>query len=154
MLLCVFIDNESDVPVVVANTDVPGSDAALAVDIRDYLLDNESIVHWNGNKFDLPWIVKRLGFASEPPFLHTGSFDLMEWCKAKYPYLGGRLDTYLQATGSPYQKTELDMSINYRCAESLDDVEAWAYLTKHCVNDVLGMRHVYRELYEPTQRTG
>jgi uncharacterized protein YprB with RNaseH-like and TPR domain len=130
------------------NGDVPDDDG-IAVQIRDFMMErpNDAFFWWNGFKFDLPFIVERLRQYDQKIFAHGEQFDLKDDWKRQYPYLDGHLESAMEAAGVAFEKTPLDLSKNRRCADSIEDKEAWDYLTEHNIADIRGTREVYKFMY-------
>ena len=147
LLLGAFLPLSSDTPVLVSNSDVP-DDETEVVRLRDFILEHprDDFYSWNGFRFDLPFMTERLKQYDYWPFTHEFQYDLKDMFKSRYPWLDGHLDTALKALGIEQQKTPLDMSINRRCANSVDDTEAWDQLIEHCVADVRGTKEVWKKM--------
>lgn len=134
--------------IVLSNSDVP-DDGVEAVRIRDFIMErpDDSFYWWNGFRFDLPFVTERLRQYDQYPFAHLFQYDLKDQFKEMFPYLDGHLDTAMKALGIEFEKTPLDMTINRRCANSVDDTEAWDSLLEHNVADIRGTREVWKRMY-------
>jgi uncharacterized protein YprB with RNaseH-like and TPR domain len=148
ILTCAFIDlkaPESDY-YVIGNLSTP-QDYDIAVEIKDYLKRYDRIVSWNGHGFDLRFINERLKTWYEPSLLHRGSFDLKEYCKATYPYIGGSQEEWLVAIDAVHQKTPLDIEQNRKIGRNEGSPEDWQELVHHNVEDILGLREIYNYVF-------
>lgn len=132
-------------PFVIGNLDCP-EDWWTAWETAEELRRMERIVGWNTHGFDLKFINDRLLVNGFRPLLHRGSFDLKEYCKATFPYMDGRQESFARAFGIEHQKTPLDIEQNRRIGRGEGSIEDWKTLIEHNIEDVLGMEEIYDEV--------
>ena len=150
LLLACFIPSDSDDVVIMANGDVPFDDG-LVLNVTDWFDargKSERVFGYNWFGYDLRFLNQRIIAAGGWPKAWSRHYDLLDETKKKFPYLPDhKLDTVAHALGVANEKTALDLEINRRCADGVDDREAWSLLIEHCVADVKVTRDVYEKMY-------
>lgn len=149
ILLGVFLPSDSDDAVIMANGEVPDDDG-IAVQLSEWLDEHQGdeIYGYNWFGFDLRFINDRRASAGMWPRAWLGQHDLKDDAKRAFPYLPDhKLDTLAKSLKLDEQKTPLDLAMNFRCANDINDVEAWKSLTEHCVADVKVLRAVHEAMY-------
>lgn len=159
LLSCVFLDlngkkkkcktcgKSHPEPYNIVNHYLPESDLEIASEIRLELSQYERIIGWNTHGFDLKFVNDRLRGWGEPLLLHSGSFDMKEYCKKTFPYMDGHQDSFGRAIGIKHNKTALDMAQNRRIGMGQEEPEDWKQLLHHNNEDVLGMWEIYDYLF-------
>jgi uncharacterized protein YprB with RNaseH-like and TPR domain len=149
LLLGVFLRDDNDDAVVIANGEVPDDDG-VTMTISNWLDEhqNDNVYGYNWFGFDLRFLNDRRMAYKMWPRAWMNQYDLKENAKKMFPYLPDhKLDTIAKALDLEEQKTPLDLAINFRCANDINDVEAWKSLTEHCVADVKVLRAVHEKMY-------
>ena len=146
LLSCTFLDitdRDNWETYNVAHFEAPEPDDIIAEDIRDELSKYDRIIAWNSHGFDLKFLNDRLKAHHKRPLVHRGSFDMKEYAKATYPYMGGTQAEWLQAIDAEHQKTPLDIEQNMRLGRGEGSAEDWRDLMYHNDEDVKGMKELY-----------
>jgi uncharacterized protein YprB with RNaseH-like and TPR domain len=150
ILSCTFLDitdRDNWTTYNLAHIDAPEPDDIIASDIRDELNKYDRIIAWNSHGFDLKFLNDRLKANRLRPFIHRGSFDMKEYCKATYSYIGGSQDEWLKALDCVHQKTPLDIEQNRRIGRGEGTADDWKELLYHNDEDVKGMKEIYDWLF-------
>lgn len=108
------------------------------------LLDeSDAVVHWNGQRFDIPHLNREFllaGFRPPSPF---AQIDLMNVAKKQFRFPSNRLAHVSESLGIG-SKRQTDFKLWLRCMEG--DVRAWAEMKRYNIQDVRLLEDAYNKL--------
>jgi DNA polymerase elongation subunit (family B) len=108
------------------------------------LLDQaDAVVHYNGNRFDIPTLNREFllyGMAPPSPSKHI---DLYQVVKRNFRFLSNKLDYVAQQLGLG-QKKNTTFELWIGCMEN--DPTAWEKMEEYNINDVILLENVYYKL--------
>ena len=102
--------------------------------LHEQLSDCDAVIHYNGAKFDIPWIQGQFLLAGLPPAAPFKQIDLLRTVRSQFRFPSNKLDYVTQALGMPGKTKGMDMSIWTGCMN--DDPKAWAKMLRYNKQDV------------------
>lgn len=139
--MCVADDQEDGVSVLVDSK----SERQLIASIISSLMSYDTIVSWNGSRFDIPYINKR-GEQYGLSIQHPNHIDLRFEAIKAYNLKSSTLDFVAKSFDVEAEKTPFDRFIWSRALQGKED--AIDYIIEHCVHDVLVLKQVYERMLE------
>lgn len=118
---------------------------AMLQSLWDLLDASDVVVHFNGNKFDIPVINReflRYGFKPPSPFKQV---DLYQVAKTKFRFASNKLDYICQYLGLG-KKNQTNFQLWVDCMNG--DAKAWAKMEKYNKQDVVLLEKLY-ERFKP-----
>jgi len=108
------------------------------------LLDEaDAVVHYNGKRFDIPWLqgaFVRLNFLPPSPFKQI---DLLETVKRQFRFPSNKLEYVCKAFGLG-EKIKTDFELWVGCIEG--EEESWNKMSEYNKNDTLILEQLYFKL--------
>jgi len=117
-----------------------GTPKDMLKELHALLDEADAVVHFNGKKFDIPWINREFilnGYSPPSPFKEI---DLVETAKQKFRFPSNKLQFLLKMFGLG-EKDEMKFEDWDGCIKG--DVPSWNKMIKYNINDVLKMEQLY-----------
>jgi hypothetical protein len=117
-----------------------GTSKQMLKELHKLLNEADAVVHFNGKKFDIPWINRELilaGYAPPSPFKEI---DLVETAKKKFRFPSNKLAFLLRMFGLG-EKDEMTFEDWRGCIKG--DVPTWKKMIKYNINDVTKLEELY-----------
>lgn len=113
--------------------------------IYNLLNEADAVVHYNGNKFDIPVLNKEFVLQGLPPPAPAKQIDLYKVVKQRFRFPSNKLEYVVKALGVGVKHSP-SFDFWVRCMEG--EEEAWAVMEKYNKEDVILLEHVY-EVVKP-----
>lgn len=115
----------------------------MLLKIWDLLDEADVVIHYNGNRFDIPVLNKEfLLYGLTPPSPYK-NIDLYRVVKQNFRFTSNKLDFVSQQLGLG-KKKETDFSLWVKCMAN--DPEAWKLMEEYNKHDVILLEQVYGKL--------
>jgi len=109
-----------------------------------YLLDEADIVvHYNGDRFDIPWLQGEFARQGWTPPATYQNIDLIKTVKKQFRFPSNKLEYVVKTLGLQEKLTDHDHSLWTKCLmeahtaeERAVKAEAWQKMEEYCRNDV------------------
>ncbi len=112
--------------------------------IHTLLNQADAVVHFNGEKFDIPTLNKEFILHKMPPPAPYKQIDLLKLVKSKFKFLSNKLDFIAKSLGVGEKTKYISHTLWVRCMEG--DEDAWEQMEHYNKNDVTIMEKVYQRL--------
>jgi DNA polymerase elongation subunit (family B) len=110
-----------------------------------YLLDGADIVvHYNGEKFDIPTLNKEFILSHIRPPATYRQIDLLKTCKSQFRFVSNKLDYVSQALGLGAKTQHKGMELWKGCMEGNE--EDWKIMQEYNIQDVNLLEKLYTKL--------
>lgn len=119
------------------------SQKAMLKEMYKLLDEADAVVHYNGKKFDIPWLNReflQVGLTPPSPYKQI---DLVNTVKQQFRFPSNKLDFVSRALGLG-KKIKTDFSLWVGCMK--DDAESWGKMREYNVNDVVLLEKLYVKL--------
>jgi hypothetical protein len=119
------------------------SERVMLRKIHKLLNEADAVVHYNGKRFDIPWLngaFVRNGLTPPAPFKQI---DLVETVKSKFRFPSNKLAYVCQVFGLG-EKIKTDFDLWLGCMK--DDPASWAEMGAYNRNDVVILEQLYHKL--------
>jgi len=108
------------------------------------LCDCDAVIHYNGTKFDMPWINSEFLLAGLPPPSPYKNIDLLRTVRSQFRFPSNKLDYVATALGIGHKNKNMSMD-DWKGAMN-DDPKSWAKMIRYNKNDVKLTAELYFEL--------
>lgn len=112
--------------------------------IYELLEEADAVVHYNGERFDIPTLNKEFVLAGMTPPATYRQIDLLKTCKAQFRFVSNKLDYVAQALGLGAKTQHKGMELWTQCMA--DDKEAWKIMRTYNMQDVELTERLYERL--------
>ena len=110
-----------------------------------YLLDKaDVVVHYNGEKFDIPTLNKEFVLHGMLPPSTYRQVDLLKTCKSQFRFTSNKLDYVAQALGLGAKTKHKGMELWTACMDG--DPDSWEIMKEYNIQDVLLLEKLYVRL--------
>lgn len=112
--------------------------------IYQMVCEADAVVHYNGNKFDMPTLNRDFlleGLAPPPP---SHQLDLLRVVKSRFRFPSNKLDYVAQTLGLGKKATHEGFELWLKCMNG--DEKAWAVMEKYNRQDVVLLEKLYERL--------
>lgn len=123
------------------NSEHHSSRTQMLSDLHAFLEEADVVVHFNGRKFDIPWINSELALEGFEPPASYKEVDLYKAAKAKFYLPSYKLDYIAQWLGVGSKTTHTGFQLWIDCLNG--DEKAWALMKKYNMQDVKITEDVY-----------
>jgi len=114
---------------------------AMLKSIHSLMDEADAIVHYNGNRFDIPMLNKEFLEAGMPPPSPAKHIDLLQTSRSKFRFVSNKLDYIAQRLGlgkkTAHEGHELWLKVMN------NDRSAWKRMEEYNRNDVVLLEKVY-----------
>lgn len=114
---------------------------AMLKSIHKLMDEADAIVHYNGNRFDIPMLNKEFLEAGMPPPSPAKHIDLLQTSRSKFRFVSNKLDYIAQRLGlgkkTAHEGHELWLKVMN------NDKSAWKRMEEYNRNDVVLLEKVY-----------
>lgn len=133
-------------PVMFARTTNPakGSTRSMIVKVHKLLSEADSVIHYNGSKFDIPTLNKEFilhGLTHPAPYKQM---DLLKVAREQFRFTSNKLDYVADALGLGKKTQHEGHMLWVKCMA--DDPQAWHRMEKYNKNDVVLLEKLYYKL--------
>lgn len=111
--------------------------------IHKLLSDADAVVHYNGNRFDIPTLNKEFLIHGFTPPAPAKQIDLYRTVKTKFRFVSNKLDYVSKMLGLG-EKTKTDFTLWVQCMNK--NSEAWSKMEEYNKQDVLLLEKLYDRL--------
>lgn len=111
--------------------------------IHSLLDEADAVVHYNGNRFDIPTLNREFLLCDMAPPSPSKHIDLYQVVKNNFKFLSNKLD-YVAQQLDLGQKKETTFQLWVGCMQ--DDPEAWEKMEEYNIQDTLLLEQVYYKL--------
>lgn len=101
----------------------------------------DAIIHYNGDKFDIPTLHKEFLLEGMPPPSPSKHIDLLKVAKKQFRFVSNKLDYVSRALGLGKKTDHMGHELWIRCMNK--DAEAWSIMEEYNINDVVLLERVY-----------
>lgn len=108
--------------------------------IHKLLEEADAVIHYNGNKFDIPTLNKEFLLESMRPTAPAKQIDLLRVCRSRFRFPSNRLDYVANALGLG-KKKKTDHQLWIDCMKN--DPVAWKKMEAYNKHDVRLLERVY-----------
>jgi hypothetical protein len=109
------------------------------------LLDEaDAVVHYNGRKFDIPWINREFVLQGMSPPAPYKQIDLLQTVKATFRFASNKLDYISKALGLGEKADTGGFELWLGCIKN--DAKSWAKMQTYNIQDVLLLEKLYYKL--------
>jgi hypothetical protein len=112
--------------------------------IHGLLNEADIVVHYNGEKFDIPTLNKEFVLAGMLPPATYRQIDLLKTCKSQFRFVSNKLDYVSQALGLGAKTQHKGMELWKGCMEGNED--DWKTMQEYNIQDVMLLEKLYRVL--------
>lgn len=112
--------------------------------IHELLTKADAVVHYNGEKFDIPTLNKEFVIAGMAPPSTYRQIDLMKTCKAQFRFTSNKLDYVAQALGLGAKTQHKGMELWTECMAF--QKSAWETMRTYNKQDVVLTEKLYNRL--------
>jgi uncharacterized protein YprB with RNaseH-like and TPR domain len=110
----------------------------------DLLNEADLVVHFNGNRHDIPHLNSEFFRARLGPPSPYRNVDLLPVVRSNFKFVSNKLDHVLTEAGLPNKVKHSGYGLWQRCLDG--DPKAWAEMKKYCMGDVKPLRELYEML--------
>lgn len=111
---------------------------------HELMCDAEVIVHFNGKRFDIPWLHREFALAGYPPPSPHKDIDLLNTAKARFKFASNKLDHLAQQLGLGSKTSHTGFDLWLGCMAG--DDKAWTLMRKYNRQDVALTEKLYDRL--------
>jgi DNA-directed RNA polymerase subunit RPC12/RpoP len=104
----------------------------------------DAVVHYNGKKFDMPWINREFLVYGMPPPSPYKQIDLLDTVRAKFRFPSRKLDYVSKALGLGEKAATGGFELWLGCIKN--DKKSWATMQKYNIQDVILLEKLYMKL--------
>lgn len=109
------------------------------------LLDEaDAVIHYNGKRFDIPWINKEFIITGLTPPSPYKQIDLLETAKRQFKFPSNKLEYVAKALGVGEKMKHSGYGVWLGCMNG--DKESWAEMQAYNIQDVIILEKVYYKL--------
>jgi DNA polymerase elongation subunit (family B)/predicted RNA-binding Zn-ribbon protein involved in translation (DUF1610 family) len=101
----------------------------------------DAVIHYNGNKFDMPTLNKEFLLAGLNPPSPVKNIDLLQVAKKQFRFVSNKLDYVAQQLGLGKKTSHIGHDLWIQCMAN--NPEAWAMMEEYNKNDVVLLEKVY-----------
>jgi DNA polymerase elongation subunit (family B)/predicted RNA-binding Zn-ribbon protein involved in translation (DUF1610 family) len=101
----------------------------------------DAVVHYNGNKFDMPTLNKEFLLAGFTPPSPVKNIDLLQVAKKQFRFVSNKLDYVAQQLGLGKKTSHIGHDLWIQCMAN--NPEAWSMMEEYNKNDVVLLEKVY-----------
>ena len=133
-----------DEKVILFDSEHRSTHKAMLKGIHSLLSQADTVIHYNGTKFDIPTLNKEFlvhGLGKPAPFRQM---DLLRVARQQFKFASNRLDYVAQALEVGQKTKHEGHELWVKCMNG--DPSAWYRMEKYNKNDVLIMQRVYEKL--------
>jgi predicted RNA-binding Zn-ribbon protein involved in translation (DUF1610 family) len=115
----------------------------MLIKMWELLDEADAVVHYNGKRFDIPWLNReflQIGLTPPSPYKQI---DLVETCKKQFRFPSNKLDYVSKELGLG-KKIKTDFSLWLGCMR--DETESWDKMIEYNINDTLLLEKLYNYL--------
>lgn len=112
--------------------------------IHELLDEADTVIHYNGSKFDIPTLNKEFLLHGMTPPSPVKEIDLLRTARQRFKFPSNKLDYVAQALGVGEKVKHIGHELWVRCMNN--DPEAWAMMKKYNKHDVVILEHVYNKM--------
>jgi predicted RNA-binding Zn-ribbon protein involved in translation (DUF1610 family) len=112
--------------------------------LHGLLTDADVVVHYNGNKFDMPTINKEFVLNSFSPPSPYKQIDLLRVVRSNFRFPSNKLDYVSQRLGLGEKVQHEGMSLWTKCMKG--DSDAWERMQEYNIQDVVLLESLYNKL--------
>lgn len=141
-ILCYAAKWLSD-PVLMFNSKFHCSRSEMLDGLWNLLNAADVVVHYNGNKFDIPVVHREFLVGGLGPPSPSKSIDLYQVTRRKFRFLSNKLDYVAQELGLG-KKDKTDFTLWVNCMNN--DPNAWKLMEKYNKQDVILLEKLYEKL--------
>ena len=109
--------------------------------IHDLIDQADAVIHYNGNKFDMPTLNKEFLLAGLTPPSPVKQIDLLQVAKKQFRFVSNKLDYVSQALGLGKKTEHMGHDLWIQCMAN--NPKAWALMEEYNINDVILLEKVY-----------
>lgn len=109
--------------------------------IYDLIDEADAVVHYNGNKFDMPTLNKEFLLAGLTPPSPVKNIDLLQVAKKQFRFVSNKLDYVAQQLGLGKKTSHIGHDLWIQCMAN--NPEAWSMMEEYNKNDVILLEKVY-----------
>ena len=121
-----------------------GGEKRMLLDIHKRLDSADAVVHFNGQKFDIPTLNKEfVKHGMRPPSPYK-QIDLYRVCKQAFRFESNKLAFILRALGIGGKVAHEGFTLWVKCMKG--DPEAWKRMEQYNRGDVVGLEALYKRL--------
>lgn len=117
------------------------NDKDMLTFLHKQLSEADAVIHYNGTKFDIPWIQGQFLLAGLPPAAPFKQIDLLRTVRSQFRFPSNKLDYVSQALGMTGKTSGMDMSIWVGCMA--DNPKSWKKMLKYNRQDVRLTEELY-----------
>ena len=114
---------------------------AMLLGIHSLLDEADAVVHYNGNKFDVPTLNKEFLLHEMAPPNPTPNIDLLSVAKKRFRFPSNKLDHIANELGLGEKLKHIGHQLWVGCMN--DDPESWAMMEDYNKQDVVLLEKVY-----------
>jgi uncharacterized protein YprB with RNaseH-like and TPR domain len=112
--------------------------------LHGLLTDADVVVHYNGNKFDMPTINKEFVLNSFSPPSPYKQIDLLRVVRSNFRFPSNKLDYVSQRLGLGEKVQHEGMALWTKCMKG--DNDAWERMQEYNIQDVVLLESLYNKL--------
>lgn len=112
--------------------------------IHKLLEEADAVIHYNGNRFDIPTIQKDFLSVGLLPPSPAKQMDLLRVVKSKFRFPSNKLDYVAQALGLGKKTKHPGHELWVGCMEN--DPASWELMQEYNINDVILLERLYEKL--------
>lgn len=112
--------------------------------IHKLICDADAVVHYNGVRFDVPWLNAEFVTNGMLPPSPYKNIDVMLYCKRLFKFPSNKLDYVAQALGFGGKAKHEGFDLWKKCMEG--DRAAWKKMQEYNEHDVLLLEKVYNKI--------
>lgn len=112
--------------------------------IHGLLEDADAVVHYNGNKFDMPTLNKEFLIHKMTPPPAIKQIDLLRVVKSQFRFPSNKLDYVAQRLGLGQKNSHEGHTLWIKCMNG--DKKAWKTMEEYNIQDVLLLEKLYKRL--------
>lgn len=117
------------------------SEQQMLEPLHKLMEEADAIVHYNGKRFDIPWINREFIMAGfEPPSPYK-QIDLLETVKRQFKFPSNKLDYISKALGVGEKVKHVGFELWLGCIRN--DPEAWKQIQTYNIGDVTVLENLY-----------
>lgn len=112
--------------------------------VHALLEEADAVVHYNGNKFDIPTLNQEFMFMGLNPPAPSKHIDLLRTARSRFRLPSNKLDYVAQVLGLGNKVKHKGMTLWHECMQG--DEKAWNTMKRYNKKDVLLLERVYNKL--------
>lgn len=113
----------------------------MLLDVHKMMDEADAIVHYNGNRFDIPMLHKEFLEENMPPPSPSKHIDLLQTARTKFRFVSNKLDYVAQRLGLGKKTDHEGHELWLKCMNG--DRKAWKRMEEYNKNDVVLLEKVY-----------